>query len=119
MSAQKKTHSRNDLTLEEKIKLLDWEKELPPGISKTQAATVLGISRRSLARLHESEASLRASFNKGKQRGKKRKRDGKDAEVGEALTLWFANVRDKQHTVTGCLLKEKAVCMNCLTCMNV
>ena len=44
----------------------------------------------------------------GKQTGLKRKREGKDAEEGEALTSWFSNVRQKQQTVTGAMLREKA-----------
>ena len=83
-----------------RVKLLDQMKEMPPGLSKTQMATQLGISRRTQTRPQEGENAIRADLNMGKQKGKKRKREGKDSEVEEALKSWFTNVRQHQQTVT-------------------
>ena len=54
---------RTDLTLAQKIKLLDDVALLPPGISQRQRAELLSIPRTTLIRLTNEEEQLRLKWS--------------------------------------------------------
>ena len=100
-----------DLSLSEKVAILDRMHSQPKGTSHRQLAEMLKVSKTTIGRLLRQEAELRDKFReKGKGRVSlgKRKRCGKDPEVEEALEQWFAAVLVKGVRISGPILKFKA-----------
>lgn len=104
MSSQR---TRHDLTLAEKVKLLKEYDKLEK-MSQTAAAGKLGIAQSVLSKLLKSRYEIETSFLSNETSSRKRKRDGKDPEVEQALKKWFAAVRESDCRVDGPILKQKA-----------
>ncbi|KAE9522886.1 hypothetical protein AGLY_016697 [Aphis glycines] len=83
--------SRKDLSLKEKIAILDKVKSLPPGTSQRKIAEKLRIPKSTVAKLLKEEVILRENFKSTQTGNQKRKREGKDPEVDEALSEWWKN----------------------------
>ncbi|XP_071056808.1 tigger transposable element-derived protein 6-like [Onthophagus taurus] len=101
---------RKDLTLSSKIALLDKIKTLPVNISYRKIADITGVPRSTISRLLQQENQLREEWSvwEGRNGISKRKRDGKDPEVEEALDQWFSVVNKGNMNICGSVLKQKA-----------
>ena len=100
---------QNELTLSDKVTLLDKIKLLPPHASHRLLSETFAVSRSTIARLINEEQNLRKKFSqKEMMKHGKRQRDGKDPEVEEALNKWFRSILDKGVRISGLLLKSKA-----------
>lgn len=104
--AKRKSSSRIDLSVREKVAKLDAYHALPAAIKKSQqaAAAAVGTSRTTLTRMLAQEKELRQN-EKGDQ---KRNRTGKDADVEDALFKWWKMTLERQIPLNGKLLCEKA-----------
>lgn len=100
--------SREDLSLKEKITILDKVKSLPPGTSQRKMAEKLCILKSIVAKLLKEEDVLRGNFNFDQTGNQNRKREGKDPEVDEALDEWFLLITSRVVCVSGPILKCKA-----------
>jgi len=89
------SRTRRDLTLFEKNELLKKYDALGK-MSQTAAAGKLGVAQSMLSKLLKSRYEIETSMVNNEQSSRKRKRDGKDPEVEEALKRWFVSVRDKE-----------------------
>ena len=100
---------RNELTLSDKVTLLDKIKLLPLHASLRLLSETFAVSRSTIARLINEEQNLGKKFSQKKMmKHGKRQRDGKDPEVEEALNKWFRSILDKGVRISGLLLKSKA-----------
>ncbi|KAK0065148.1 tigger transposable element-derived protein 4 [Biomphalaria pfeifferi] len=102
---------RKDLTLAEKIGFLDKIKQLPSHTTQRQLVEITGLPKTTVARLMKQENQLRENWARCQGRlgtSQKRKREGKDPDVEEALAGWFAMVTGQGLRVSGPLLKCKA-----------
>jgi hypothetical protein len=99
---------RKDLTLKEKIAILDQIKSLPPGTSQRKISELLKIPKTTIARLQKESVNLRELANTGKSATTKRHRDGKNPEVEEALSMWFKARTEQGVALSGPLLMAKA-----------
>ena len=102
---------QTDLPLSEKISLLKKIRSQPRGTSHRRLSELLGVPKSALIKLIKEETVLtqRQTEEQAKPVGLgKRKRDGKDPEVEEALTQWFATVLAKSVRISGRILKAKA-----------
>ena len=105
---------RQELSLQEKIEVLDKVKKQPPNSSQRKHAEIFKIPRSTLNRLINKEEELRSRwcevFCHGHKPAKKLKRlrKGKAPEVDTALNQWFVTVTSKGQKLSGPILKEKA-----------
>lgn len=98
---------RRDLSNEEKLKILEKFKKLP-NMSQRNAATQLGISQPLLCKLLKNRTAIETSARSNENLKRKRERSGKDKQVESALKIWFGNVRQKNASVNGPILRQKA-----------
>ena len=106
---------QKDLSLKEKIKILDKIETKPPNTPLRELEAFLGASKSALARLKTNESVIceqwsavcTATAKNGNVANRKRKREGKDPDVEEALDKWFTVVTERGVIVTGSLLKKK------------
>lgn len=93
-----KMSAHKDLSLSEKVDLLDKIRSQPKGTSRRHLVELLKVPKTTIGRLLRQEVELRGRLTeKGKARVSlgKRQRRGKDPEVEEALEQWFAAVLEK------------------------
>ncbi|KAL4148354.1 hypothetical protein QTP88_002618 [Uroleucon formosanum] len=87
---RKNIMSRKDLTLIEKISILDKIKAQPHNTSLRELEKLIGTSKSVLSRLKNNEIAIREQYeklndNKSAPVNRKRKREGKDSEVDKAM----------------------------------
>lgn len=85
---------RNHFTLSSKIALLDKTKSQPLNISHHSLVDITGVPKSTIALLLQQENQLCEEWSLHKEipETSKRKSDGKDPEVEEALDQWFYTV---------------------------
>lgn len=98
---------RKDLSLAQKLDILDKIKLQPPGCSTRRLSEILGVSKSTIARIQLQEQFLREQAL-SQVTTRKRKREGKDADVDEALTQWFTLATSRGVQVSGPILKAKS-----------
>ena len=102
---------RTDLSLAEKIALLDKIHSQPEGASHRRLAELLAMPKSTIDRLVRQEQELRQRSSQEEKRRVhpgKRKRCGKDPEVKEVLKQWFSTVLVKGVIINWPILKSKA-----------
>ena len=99
--------TRRDLIVTERICLLKKYDELPK-MGQRDVATALGIPQSSLCKLLKNRYELETSFIDNESTSQKRKCNGKDEDVENALKIWFTKVREKDIWINGPLLKDQA-----------
>ncbi|CAH8477968.1 unnamed protein product [Dicrocoelium dendriticum] len=102
---------RRDLTLAEKIRFLDQIKEQGPTTSQRRWVEITCLAKSTISRLIKQEKDLREEWAQCEGRrgtSQKRKSEGKDPDVDEALNDWFAFVTGRAVRVSGPMLKYKA-----------
>ena len=97
---------RVDLSLSDKVKLVS-ELELP-GVTQASIAKKYGVSTSQVSCLSKKKDDLIRDFESGGNRSRKRKREGKEEDVGNALFLWFEQKLGQGARLSGPLLKQKA-----------
>ena len=101
---------RQELSLQEKIEVLDQVKKQPPNSSQRELAEIFKIPRSTLTTLINKEEELRSCwcevFCHGHKPAKKLKRlrKGKAPEVDTALNQWFGTVTSKGQKLSGPIL---------------
>ena len=81
---------RHDFKLAEKISFLDQIKKQPPHTSQRRLVEITGLAKTTILRLIKQENELREAWRECEGQGRqgtsqKRKREGKDPDVEEAL----------------------------------
>jgi len=101
---------RKDLTLKNKIVILDEIKRQPSNTSFRDLAEIINVPKTTISRLLKNEKQLRDEWmsHKEKPGTSKRKREGKDPDVEEALDQWFSAVTQRGVSISGLILKAKA-----------
>ena len=88
--------SRKELSLSDKVTLLDKIRLLQPNTSNRVLSDIFDVSKSTIARHLNQEQDLREILlQKERMKQGKRQRLGKDPEVEEALNKWFKSVLDK------------------------
>ena len=99
---------RTDLLLSEKIALLKNFRSQPRGTSQRKLCELFGVPKSTVSKLLNEETLLTERWTLEQAGLGKRKRDGKDPEVEEALNLWFSTIITKGVRISGPILKNKA-----------
>lgn len=101
---------RKDLTLSSKIALLDKIKSQPLNTSQRRLAEITGVPKSTISRLLQQENQLREELAllDGQTGTFKRKREGKNPDVEEALDQWFSVINGGGVKITGKILKAKS-----------
>lgn len=104
---------RKDLSLKDKIAILDKIKNQPCNTSHRQLQEIIGVPKSTIGRLLSQQQKLREEWESRNdsnllKKEKKRKRDGKDPDVEKALDKWFSIVTGRGVRVNGEILKTKS-----------
>lgn len=107
---------RKDLSLADKIALLDKIKNLPPNLTVRELEKSLGVSKSVVGRLKKCEVQHRKQWSESQKNvngnstptDRKRKRKGKDPDIDEAMNEWFSTVTARGVRVTGPMIMAKA-----------
>ena len=99
---------RTDLLLSEKIALLKKFRSQPRGTSQRKLYELFGVPKTTVSKLLNEETLLTQRWTLEQASLGKRKRDGKDPKVEEALNLWFSAVLTKGIRISGPILKNIA-----------
>jgi methionyl-tRNA synthetase len=98
---------RKDLSLQEKQRILECYNKLPK-MSQSSAAVHLKISQPLLCKILKNISDIETSALTNENMDWKRARSGKDSQVESALKIWFSNVREKNASINGPLMRQKA-----------
>ncbi|KAI8764529.1 hypothetical protein BgiMline_035625 [Biomphalaria glabrata] len=109
--AKGKFRNRKDLTLEEKVKVIQALEA--PGTKINAMAKKFGVSVSSISRINKNKDFIMQKSSSGDSSGKsKRSRECKDPELDRALLKWYRAIEkhhpDKKISISNVLLKEKA-----------
>jgi len=101
--------SCKDLTLIEKISILDKIKTQPRNTSLRELEKSIGTSKSVLSRLKNNEIAIRKQYeklngNKSAHVNRKRKREGKYPEVNKPINEWFSSVTERGVRILGPML---------------
>jgi len=77
--------NRTDLSLAQKLEILDKIKLQPPSCNTRHLSNILGVLKSTIARIRLQKQFLREQAP-GQVTARKRKREGKDSDIDEALT---------------------------------
>src|SRR5215469_1824476 len=98
---------RKDLFLQEKQRILECYDKLLK-MSQRSAAVHLRISQPLLCKILKHISDIETSALTNENTDRKRSRSGKDSQVESALRIWFSNVREKNVSINGPLMGQKA-----------
>jgi hypothetical protein len=98
---------RKHLSLQEKQIILECYDKLPK-INQRSAAVRLNISHPLLCKILKNRSDIETKAPTNKNTDRKRARSGKDSQVESALKIWFSNVREKNTSIHGPLMRQKA-----------
>lgn len=98
LSTEPSKPRRKDLTLQEKVMILENYDQLPK-MSQRNAAMVLKISQPLLCKILKNRLDIESEAMQNENPSRKRKRAGKDGEVELALKLWFAEKGDSDEVL--------------------
>ncbi|XP_078392928.1 nucleoside diphosphate kinase 6 isoform X1 [Cetorhinus maximus] len=101
------TGKRKSMSLGAKIELLSKIDELPK-MSHRDLAQYFGLPKSTVSDLLKQREKLYSEWHRDSNPNRKRKREGKDGEVEEALLRWFQNAHGRDAIVSGRLLAQKA-----------
>jgi hypothetical protein len=77
-------------------------------MSQRSAAVRLKISQPLLCKILKNRSDIEISARTNENTDRKRARSGKDSQVESALKIWFSNVREKDASINGPLMRQKA-----------
>ena len=107
MAAVKVT-KRKDLPLSEKVNLLKALEA--PGVTQVAIAKEFGVSTSQVSRLSKSKDDILKTYEESPNKDRRRQRDGKEKDVGEALYVWYKQIMvDEGARPLGSMLKQKAI----------
>ncbi|XP_064165140.1 tigger transposable element-derived protein 4-like [Anguilla rostrata] len=107
MSFVRPQRKRNDLTLADKVKVIQMLNGVFK-ISQTEVAKKFRCSQSQVCRANKNKAAILQQWEANANPNRKRKREGKDVEVEDALLRWFVNARAKSVPLSGPTLMETA-----------
>ena len=111
MSKQKRSgsakHTKTSLSIEQKLKVLDYAKENPKESCRT-LSTKFSVGKTQIAAILKNETELRAVYAtyRGNNPGNnKRARQGRYQEIKEALYKWYSLARESLVPINGPMLQ--------------
>ena len=107
MAAATSQRKRHDLTLAEKVQIIQLLEGVPK-LSQAEVAKRFGCSQSQVSRAKKNRADILQQREANCNPNRKRKREGKDGEVEDALLRWFVNARAKSELISGPTLMVKA-----------
>jgi hypothetical protein len=99
--------NRKDLSLQDKQIILECYDRLPK-MSQRSAAVLLKISQPLLCKILKNRSDIENSVLTSENTDRKRARSGKDSQVESALKIWFSDVREKNASISGPFMRQKA-----------
>ena len=103
-------HTKTTLSIEQKLKVLDYAKENPKESCRT-LSTKFSVGKTQIAAILKNETELRAAYAtyRGNNPGNnKRARQGRYQEINEAFCKWYSLARESLVPINGPMLQEEA-----------
>lgn len=97
---------RMDLSLADKVKIVYSLKE--PGAKHGAVAKLYGVARSTVCKISQKSEEILLQFETDTNHDRKRRREGKERQVGEELYAWFQNQVAQGSRLSGNDIKEKA-----------
>lgn len=97
---------RMDLSLADKVKIVYSLKE--PGAKHGAVAKLYGVARSTVCKISQKSEEILLQFETDSNHDRKRRREGKERQVGEELYTWFQNQVAQGSRLSGNDIKEKA-----------
>lgn len=97
---------RMDLTLADKVKIVYSLKE--PGAKHGAVAKLYGVARSTVCKISQKSEEILLQFETDSNHDRKRRREGKERQVGEELYAWFQSQAAQGARLSGSDIKEKA-----------
>ncbi|KAM7283344.1 tigger transposable element-derived protein 3 isoform X3 [Ixodes scapularis] len=97
---------RMDLSLADKVKIVYSLKE--PGAKHGAVAKLYGVARSTVCKISQKSEEILLQFETDSNHDRKRRREGKERQVGEELYAWFQNQVAQGSRLSGNDIKEKA-----------
>ena len=94
-------------SLQEKQRILECYDKLPK-TSHHSAFVHLEIPQPLLWKILKNRSDIESSALTNENTDRNRARSGKDSQVESALKIWFSNVREKNDSIYGPLMPQKA-----------
>ena len=103
-------HTKTMLSIEQKLKVLDYAKENPKESCRT-LSTKFSVGKTQITTILKNGTALRAEYAtyRGNNPGSnKRARQGRYQEINEALYKWYSLARESLVSINGPMLQEEA-----------
>ncbi|XP_064467593.1 tigger transposable element-derived protein 3-like isoform X2 [Ornithodoros turicata] len=97
---------RMDLTLADKVKIVYSLKE--PGAKHGAVAKLYGVARSTVCKISQKSEEILLQYETDSNHDRKRRREGKERQVGEELYSWFQSQAAQGARLSGNDIKEKA-----------
>ncbi|XP_006004800.1 tigger transposable element-derived protein 4-like [Latimeria chalumnae] len=94
-----------ELCVTDKVRVLEALCE--PSAKQVQVAEKFGVSKSVVSRILKNSDAILKEYDINRNRGYKHQCDGKEADVGEALWLWFQHKLSQGARLSGPMLKQK------------
>ncbi|RXM30694.1 Tigger transposable element-derived protein 3 [Acipenser ruthenus] len=93
-------------SITDKVRILEDLRE--PGAKQVHVAEKFGISKSAVCHILKMNDNIMKEYENSTNQGRKRQRDGKEAEVGDALWLWYCQKLAQSAHISRPVLKQKA-----------
>ena len=100
--------SKKNLSLDEKMKFLDFAKG-NPNFGCRKLAEIFKIGKTAAANILKEEKSIRSQHELFREKSKKRNRPGKYQKINDILYLWYQRCCASNIYPNGLMLKEEAM----------
>ena len=97
---------RVDLSLADKEQIIKALHE--PGAKQCNVAQLFGVSKSVVSRINKNSKMILHEYATCSDRSRKRQRSGKEADIDEALLLWFKQKLAQGVRLSGVVLKQNA-----------
>ena len=107
-SKRGQSSSRNELTLKQRVELIDHQKKNPT-CSSRKLADLFKCGRTQVQMILKNKESICEEFEGNAPAGRKRHRGTQFNDVNEAMYTWYRMARQRNIPVSGGMLKEEVL----------
>uniref|UniRef100_A0A1X7V775 HTH CENPB-type domain-containing protein n=1 Tax=Amphimedon queenslandica TaxID=400682 RepID=A0A1X7V775_AMPQE len=107
-SCSKKSSTRNELTLKERVDLIDYQKK-NPATSSRKLAEIFKCGRTQVLQVLKKKDTIFEQFKSNAPGDRKRKRGTQFEEINDAVFTWYSLARQRNVPISGPKLQEEAM----------
>ena len=108
MSSKKGKKGRRELTLKERVDVIEYSKK-NPGLGSRNMASFFKCGKTQIQRILQKKDEIMAAYEANQSESRKRNHPSQFDEIDEAVYQWYSLARQRQVPVTGPMLQEEAL----------